>query len=251
MRHTKFWLSGLVVLLAVVGLFSGGVLAADAGSVTTQSTGTVYVSVEEFTLGKGYLYAPQEVSITSGETAKDVLIQVLGSGNYKSNEQSAYGWYLSAIKDGSITAGEGNDISGIPSYITSQDGIDLTSKANTTGYLSEKDFTGTSGWTYKVNGVWASVGFGGTTLKDGDVMRVGFTVYGYGNDWAKTGSAMGDGWPTYANLDTITMNLAKAKTAGLESSSEYSDAVAAASDLTSSQATVDRANKVLAAKLKS
>ena len=247
MRRTKLWLSALIVSLLAVLLFSGGVLAAD--TTNTQSTGTVYVSVEKFTLGKGYLMAPQAVSIADGETARDVLSRVLGTGNYQAKSDASYGWYLSAIKDSSMVKGSGNDISTIPAYIRYQDGLDLSDVGNQDGYLCEKDFTSESGWTYEVNNKWANVGFAGTQLQDGDVMRVAFTIFGYGNDWGNTGSINGANWPTYANLDAITKTLAKAKTAGKTDINEYTAAVSAASDLTSSQTTVDNANKALEAVL--
>ena len=65
--------------------------------------------------------------------------------------------------------------------------------------LGEFDYTFMSGWMYAVNGVFPNVGFSDSYLTDGDVVRVQFTLYGFGADIGG-GYAMGGGTTDYYYL---------------------------------------------------
>ena len=246
MKNFKKLLLAMALVLMVIGLLPAAAMAAESQD-ATGSGGTVTVAVEKFVLGKGYLIAPQQVAIADGATAADAVYGVIGDGKYVEN--TTY-HFLTAIADSSIKKGTGNDISAVPSFIQDaikKDSKTLTDTATADGYLSAYDFTADAGWTYSVDNAWPSVGMNEYKVKDGDVIRVAFSLYGYGGDWANTG--FGTPLRSYADLTGITATLARAKTAKLDSSAEYTAAVAAASDLTADQTAIDAANAALTAKL--
>jgi uncharacterized protein YjdB len=248
MKFKKQWtLSILLALVLVLGVSMPAVLAEDNGASTAAAAGKVTVSVEKFTLGKGYLITPTQVSFTSGETVADVVTRLMGEGNY-THSGSDSSFYLSRVKDESIVKGKGNDNSLVPQYIRdalTKDQVGLTDKCKKDNMLGEFDFTNTAGWTVEQNNTWLQQGMGATPIQDGDVIRLAFTLYGYGADWAQPSGMGENALRDYANLDTITKDLAQAKADGKTDLPEYQSAVAVASDLTSTQTAVDAADKAL------
>ena len=84
------------LLLPTLALFLCLFLGINAKAATG---GKVYVTVEKFTLGQGYLVEPTEVEIAEGEKASSVLEKVLKANGY---QYSLYDevWYLAGIKNG-------------------------------------------------------------------------------------------------------------------------------------------------------
>ncbi|MDI3536135.1 MAG: hypothetical protein PWP30_617 [Eubacteriaceae bacterium] len=145
-------------------------------------TPTVTFSVEKFSLGQGYYMEPVEVAIESGDTGITLLNRVMGEGSllWKSN-------YLVGIygaQEGTVSVPEA--ISNMPSH-PDFGPAPTTESALSEGLidasrLSEKDYSPMSGWMYSVNNDFPGYGFDGYTPKDGDVIRVQFTLWGYGAD---------------------------------------------------------------------
>lgn len=139
------------------------------------SDGTVTVAVEKFTLGQGYYTEPVQAPFTAGEG--QIIARVLGSGNYNNGADEENIVYLANVRDSDTEVD-------IPRYI-----IDAVHEAGETiggrnddEWLGEFDYTYESGWMYAVNHEMAEVGMAQYPLSDGDVIRLSFTVFGYGRD---------------------------------------------------------------------
>ena len=150
----------------------------------------VVVDVEKFTLGQGYLIEPTVVPAEKGETVEAVVKRFLdskvGSDGYIFTD-SQYGAYLSGIIDASMSATSSDlDPSAIPSYITDKAGQPATTNAKNAGWLHDKEFYETSGYTYCVNDKDPGTGMSSYTVQDNDVIRIGYSIQGMGADWYKT-----------------------------------------------------------------
>lgn len=174
-----------IVFLLLVSFFCLG-YGNDAKA--AEQTGIVTVTVEKFTIGQGFLVEPCNVPIYEGDTCAMVLDRVLKENQY------------TYVYDGTLTSGYylrsmNNADSGslrIPAAIrqmdTFQDGATVinppTQDAVNEDYpnLGEFAYNRMSGWMYSVNGEFPSVGLSGRNMSDGDLMRVQFTLYGYGAD---------------------------------------------------------------------
>ena len=176
MSKWKKTLSVAVVFCMLLSVFVNMSVFADQQSGTQK--GTVTISVEKFTVGQGYIKEPAQMPFYEGDTVGMVLARLLGSGNYNGGTDSENITWLSSIKD--ENAGEIN----IPQYIQDAAG---TITPNADEWLGEKDFTAMSGWMYIVNNALAPDGMGSHACVDGDVVRVQFSVYGFGAD-------IGYGW---------------------------------------------------------
>ncbi|MDO4556074.1 MAG: DUF4430 domain-containing protein, partial [Lachnospiraceae bacterium] len=170
--------------------------------------GTVYVAVEKFTIGQGYIVEPREITISSGERVSSVFERLMDEEGLTASIDlnSSYGWYLEGIKN--VDTGDGH----IPACIqgmsdnppTDADIYPASEKNINYPDLEQFSYTTTSGWCYAVNNVFPSVGMGNYTAHDGDVIRFRFTIHG-------TGADLGNGWPgslTLPNLDQITKRMA-------------------------------------------
>lgn len=86
----------MCILLAAAALLLIGSGKAEASGA---QTGTITFSVERFTIGQGYFVEPVEVPIYEGDTAKDVLDQMLApTGGYTQKEGSE-SFYVTALKN--------------------------------------------------------------------------------------------------------------------------------------------------------
>lgn len=167
----------MCILLAAAALLLIGPGKAEASGA---QTGTITFSVERFTIGQGYFVEPVEVPIYEGDTAKDVLDQMLApTGGYTQKEGSE-SFYVTALKN--ADSGQLD----IPYYITDMSGHKITNTSNDGNAkypdLGEFSYTEHSGWMYSVNSIFPNYGMDSYTLKDGDVMRVQFTMWGIGAD---------------------------------------------------------------------
>jgi|SRR5690625_968535 len=145
------------------------------------SIGTATISVEATTVGLGYLIPPQEVEIYQGESSSYVLDRLLKDHgfDYLHTGNLDNSMYFAALQK-----------PGIASNITIPEDLVATLEehnvvVDVTSYhpdvLGEFDFTGQSGWMYSANGIYANVGFADYYLKEGDVIRIRYTI-AYGND---------------------------------------------------------------------
>lgn len=217
--------------------------------------GQAVVTVEAFTLGGGYIIEPTYVDIYEGDSTANALVKLLTERGftYTNTGSIESSFYLATISSNQLSS---IDVTGasIPTGLLeklAEKGIDISDRSDPTT-LGEFDYTSFSGWMYCHNNVFPNVGFSGNYLADGDVVRVQFTLGGYGADIGG-GYAMGgvstDYYPV-ANKDALTSRIAqinaeiKKNANYLKDNSlqtAYDNAMTVLEDLLSSQADVDAA----------
>ncbi|MBQ3335256.1 MAG: hypothetical protein IJG85_06700 [Eubacteriaceae bacterium] len=243
-KTRRIVLSLTVAMFVVFGLGMSNAFAAEQGTVT--------MSIEKATLGQGFLIAPAKVTVNDGETVETVtkrfLDSTVGAGNY-----SLENGYLSAVKDPSMKGEDTDvDLEKVPQYIKDASTVyerPITTKANKAGWLSTGDFNEWGGYSYKVNDTWGG-GMSTDTVKDGDVVRIGYTIVALGSEWAVTGWEDGKvEWPTYADKKALLATMAAADELALEGSDEYKAAVTAATALPGDEAAITAAQTALQAKV--
>ncbi|HCT91454.1 MAG TPA: hypothetical protein DF613_08770 [Lachnospiraceae bacterium] len=173
------------VVIAVLSVFG------QVRPVWAEGLGTVTVSVEKFTLGQGYLVEPCQVELQESDNAATVLDWVLREHGFTYSSEGSFSdsFYLQSIHEAD------SGVLNIPRCISEMAPIQINGETwdwpptNQTHSgnvefpaLGEFAYTSQAGWMYCVNGKFPSVGFSGVSLKDGDVMRVQFTLYGLGAD---------------------------------------------------------------------
>lgn len=174
-----------------------------------QAKSKVYYSVEKFTIGQGYLVEPTEIAITEGEALSTVTERLLKKNGFtwSSEITSSYGWYLEGIDN--ADTGDGY----VPQCIQNMgpdaprdEDILPAKEKNGRDYpgLYAYSYTMYSGWMFYPNNQDKSVGAGYYSLKDGDVIRLRFTLYGIGADLdnGREGSL------SLPNLDAVTKRMA-------------------------------------------
>lgn len=229
----------LVLVIVIAALM----LAMGTGAMAATDKGYVYVTVEGMTIGHGYLEAPKKVAFTQGDTVEDVVLGLLGEGNYTLNEE--YG-YLTGI--GIVQS----DIE-IPQYILdamAESGEEPYDTVTREGFLSEMDYFGESGWMIMMNNASITDSMGNIAVEDGDVIRVCFSLYHYGAD-VGLGS---EEWGTpnlieFANFDALIAKMARiayAAPAGYADRADFTQAIAVLENLTSTDQEVVAAFENLA-----
>lgn len=177
---------------------------------------TVYFAADTFILGNGvedFLFEPTKITTYNGNIAANVVLDVLGEKNCKYSGSPESAFYLSAVK-----LGEDSDfaprslsfeklpecfVSGVnEERIVPKFAKDM--KTNDDGWLGEFDYTDMSGWMYSVNGVFPNVGMSGYSLSDGDVIRLSFTLWGYGADIGGGYAAGGAGSKNYYDVCDVS-----------------------------------------------
>ncbi|MGM9532166.1 leucine-rich repeat protein, partial [Intestinibacter sp.] len=158
---------------------------------------------------------------------------VLGEENIKYNGTFTSSFYLSRLKDDDYTEIDG-----------------YTSGRKTEGWLGEFDYTSYSGWMYCVNGTFPGVGMGDYQPKNGDVMRVQFTVNGYGadvgDDWSGSGVKVADKDKLATSLANINSSSDRNKLLSYKNvRAAYKKANDTMYVIQASQDAVDEANKEL------
>lgn len=171
----------------------------DSEGNTASKTWTIYVSVEAEvpvnqyatlevearTIGYGYVLSVTE-QIYKDESAANFVARVLRAYGFEpSMDNSSYLYRIWGIN-----AGEANVPEPIKTYVEQAAG-ELYGVTNP-GALGERDYTENSGWVYLYNGWYQGVGLYGVTLTDGDVIHLGFTLWG-GAEYNGTWSTLG-GW---------------------------------------------------------
>ena len=203
--------------------------------------GHIILTVEKFTLGQGYIKEPIKLPFRQGDNVAKLLTDFLGEGKYRHSGNINSGFYLSSIYDNDTR--EVN----IPQYILDKAGK-ITSRTSPE-WLGEFDYTSDSGWMYAVNNEFLGIGMSEYIVKDGDVIRVQFSVHGIGAD-------IGGGLENYikpANKDKLTAEIAeinsntdKDKLLSKEIVNvAYNKALEVLQDMESSQEGVDKALKDL------
>lgn len=242
MKRKKIYVFLAALLFCSLFILKKDVNAAD---------GTVYASVEKFTLGQGYLVEPTCVSLEKGDTFEDIFKKLMEENNMKANWN---GNYLVSI-DNADTG-----VLDIPDCIQTMppsqnwDGTQVFPPTNENNAgnvefptLGEFAYSDQSGWYFFVNNEAPNVGFDGMKAKDGDVVRFQFTIYGLGAD-------LGNRAPDALNLpdrDAMTKRLAlihsnqTACFVNNECRQAYQNAVKVTADLDSTQQMLDTVYKAL------
>lgn len=215
-------------------------LAAMLVTVSAAGTGEfVYLTVEKFTVGQGYILEPTKVELQEGDTAWSVFARVIGEDNIVTTT-SDWGSYLSGVKDNA------SEEATIPQFILDQMAdIKLTGRADA-DILAAYDYDPQSGWNYAVNNAAASVGMESYKPVAGDVIRVMYSVYGYGTDIGfgyDAATQKSDGsYIEVADRDALIKLIADTVPGDNEALKDALDnAIAVSSDLSSSQTVIDKA----------
>lgn len=157
-------------------------------SMAAEKAGNIYISVEKFTIGQGYLVEPSIVPFYEGEKFSDVLLHVLEENGYEGITDNGSGYfYLSGITNADTGVYQVPACITTMGDMTSASGEGLTAPTGretnvTYPNLEEFSYMSSSGWMYSKNGVFPEFSMGDCQLSDGDIMRVQFTLYGYGAD---------------------------------------------------------------------
>ncbi|MGN0551200.1 MAG: dockerin type I repeat-containing protein [Acutalibacteraceae bacterium] len=159
------------VLSAVLALVL--ILAAMPLSVSAADSKTVYMSVEAFSIGNGYVVEPTRIELTENKNTAQLLDELLKANNLTYNYSGTFedGFYLKSINVPNTDK--------IPSCITEkiEDYIDEGSGTA----LGEMEYTALAGFLFTANNVPLSVGVSDYYPQDGDIIRVEFSLY-YGAD---------------------------------------------------------------------
>ncbi|MDD4583351.1 MAG: S-layer homology domain-containing protein [Eubacteriales bacterium] len=238
----------LIVMLSLFLMFSAvsPKVYADAGkSLENESdTITVCVSMEKFTLGQGYIIEPTLVKVKEGTLASVVITDLLKARYpdipqpWRMTGSIDNSFYLSAVYD------PNRGTPSIPQYILDHAKVDVD--RCTEDWLGEFDYYSMSGWMYCVNGKFPNVGAAAWPMKDGEVMRWQFTLYGYGADLGADNKEWGTPDITnVGNKDKLIWEMAKYNAAydkaSLMQNESYVNALAVLQDLETPQEQIDAA----------
>ncbi|WP_102399837.1 DUF4430 domain-containing protein [Haloimpatiens massiliensis] len=224
-------------------------------------------TVEALTIGRGFIIEPTQVPIYEGENAAQALDRILTEHGYSYEHTGRLedSFYLSIVGDGGVldhgcTDQDKAQLLNAPVNIEDKvpQGLKtvLESKGNwppdnlnDASCLGEFDYTFMSGWMYALNNVFPNVGFADSYPADGDVIRVQFTLYGYGADIGGGYAMGGENTDFYevANKDRLmtllsSINSAKYKEEILAKNwikSVYDEANKIAAQLDATQKSVD------------
>ena len=221
-------------------------------SADTQKTITVTMTIERFTIGQGFLVEPTNVEVNEGATVKDVMEKLAQEKNVKINATSStYGYYLDSISY--ADTGKLN----IPQSILDMPSIDVnygygplhydapTNTSTNTLFEDEQklgsgSYTDLAGWMYGINNAESSVGMDSQPVKDGDVVRLQFSVYAGGADIGFTSWYDNIASAKLANKDALIKKVA-ATTGNDKYDTKRNDAIKVLEKYDASQEEVDSA----------
>lgn len=155
-----------------------------------QPIGKATISLQASTLGLGYIIEPVTVDIYEGEPASYVVVRLLEKYGIKASYAGTLdtGFYLSRISKKGI--GLGVQIPQDLIEAIDNDGLEWKEQ-HYDDSIGEFDYCQGSGWMYSVNGYYPNHGLSECYLKDGDVVRIRFTL-AYGKDIGGYSSSGGD-----------------------------------------------------------
>ncbi len=205
----------MTALLSIVMVFS--VITVSPTNAATAKT--VTFTIERLTIGQGFYIEPLQVEVQDGDTAKTVFDKVIQSIGGTYTASSEYGFYLQSI-NGADTGivNIPQEISLMPEYkysYTDDEGAiyEFGYKAPTNTEndgnsakpaLGEGAYNAMSGWMFTINNASAIASADQIKVSDGDVIRLQFSVYGYGADLGyDTESYTGIPKQSMANKDSL------------------------------------------------
>lgn len=246
----------LLALMMVITMLPLGVLA-EGG------TKTVTVSIEKFVLGQGYIMEPTMVTVPEDATVEAAINQALTQTGHTANITAGYyGSYIAGVTD--PNRGEVQVPQKILDALTAANLVFVSEDA-TPDTLDAGDYELTdygqgiyaySGWLFSVNNVFSSTGISDTTVNEGDVIRVQFSLTGE-SDVNGNCSWETPVYPNYANRTDLTRALAEINHKKLSNPSyltqnnlqtAYDTAMAIMGDFESTQAQVNTAYTALIGK---
>lgn len=234
------------------------------GSVTAEDEFNVIVSLEGLTLGQGFYVEPSrytldeintlitaegynactEETLTAGYAVLAMLLE--NELEYEMTGDWDGTAYLASIK------GIDKGTLDIPAIITENGGpSNENNDGNDDEYLGEFDYSSMAGWMVSVNNHFPNVGISqynkseaeaqGSNFDSGSVIRVQFTLYGYGSDLGT--SMMGAAYYTPADKSELYQKFVELSDNAFFSthSAEKTAALAAMEKLTATQTEVDAA----------
>jgi len=212
--------------------------------------GYLYFTVEKITLNQGCIVEPTKVGYYADDNVAKITERLLAKFGTKNTGTVDNGYYLSYVKDGGNPVGWTKEQ--IPQKIVdARGGLDEIEGRSEDGYLGEFDYTNASGWMYTINNIDFKVGASGYKpgdgeqgFQNGDVIRLMYTLHGYGGD-------LGIGWGTnlisFADKCELIKKLAdmKADEKISEYETEYAQALQVMNDWDATQNEVNIAIEVL------
>lgn len=170
----------LIIILAFVMAVTFLPMAVFADDQEGESGRFAFV-IEKLTLGQGYHTEPIWVQFNAGESVGEAIVRFLGEENVSASGSDST-LYVSSIKDAGTQQGKPVPPNYILTALASEKVSFDADKRKKDGWLAEMDFTEQAGWLYIVNNKLPSISMGAYALKDGDVVRITYTLYGYGAD---------------------------------------------------------------------
>lgn len=145
-----------------------------------EELGKITLSIDANVLGLGYIVEPTEVTIRQGETLADTITRFLDENGftYQYTGSLDAGFYLSRLGKPGIGTGVS-----IPEELKKEidaDGLEWKDQ-HFDDSLGELDYCQGSGWNYTVNGNFLGYSMSDAVVKDGDEVRIRFTL-AYGKD---------------------------------------------------------------------
>lgn len=251
----------MVLVLSLAMVFSVTVTSPAAEANATKTSGTVTFTVEKFTIGQDYLVEPIAVEVKDGDTVATVFETVMKlKGITYPSTASDYGFYLSSINNAD------SGVINIPTEISSMASVTLwdgsvtnppTNDVNEGNALADKglgtcSYHSMAGWMFMVNNADSGMSADQIKVKDGDVIRLQFSLYAYGADIGfDTESYTGIKSPKLANKDALTREVASIVTKNAEMLKDdtvkaaYENAMAVLETYNVAQEIADSALKVL------
>ena len=254
MNQVKLSIKGRILygLAALAAMLS--ILLCMKGEAKAAGTGTIYVSIERFTIGQGYLVEPVTMTFSQGESYAHVIERLAQKYNLKltADRKPSTGttinyYYLRSIANAdkgkldipdiimNMPAMDWKDENVSPPTNTVNDGNDFYPD------LGEFAYGRFSGWYYLVNGNNPGTSFSSLSPTDGDVCRYMFTLYGIGKDVENPELPAREAMTKTLALMNSNQSVMKAR--GWKNA--YDKAIQVISDLDSTQAQMDAAYKAL------
>ena len=174
----------IIIFLLICLLCLGSIPNFSVSARADTSSGEVILSVERFTIGKGWITEPDIVALQPGDTVATLIERYLGERGYTCvHKDSDMGYYLQGIENADTDQMPLN----IPNAVLEMakaDKVTLTNELvnNRMPGLYEFSYYNTSGWMYAVNDKYPNYTMGLYELQDGDVVQLQFTLYGTGAD---------------------------------------------------------------------
>lgn len=178
---------------------------------------TYYIAIDNFVTGAdNFIVAPYKLRSNYQLTVAQALKKLSEIKNFTliSNNSFTNGWYLNRIKMDGIGPQTIYKVD-IPECLRSHVTTSALTKRTASNILGGQDYTTEAGWMYMVNGEHGSVSMAAYNLEDNDVVRIVFSLYGWGAD-------VGSPWGSYYDYAFLTDEI-KAVANGNMSLSELVD----------------------------